>query len=200
MCHIRHVAQANKGKLVKSPVPLVSYLNCTTLPSILDLIFWISICKIKHTYTSLKKPMQRTLQTLTAIMYSRHRKEWQNGTEVYKTYHAFSSVFFPWWLIAHMRSWGRAHTADAGMKYKHWNTDSCKGGWKGMIILQEDGTLSFIIAGLEDGIWGRPKVMFGNHLATIGGEWKLVSWQRQCVELFCQQPSGQGCGWATDWW
>lgn len=39
-----------------------------------------------------------------------------------------------------------------------------------MSILREDGTLSFLIEGLEDGIWGRPEVMFGNHLATIGGE------------------------------
>lgn len=39
-----------------------------------------------------------------------------------------------------------------------------------MGILQEDGTPSFIIEGLKDGIRGRPEIMFGNHLATVGGE------------------------------
>lgn len=45
MCHIGRVPQPYKGKLVESPVPLVCYLHCPSLPPVHDLILGITIYK-----------------------------------------------------------------------------------------------------------------------------------------------------------
>lgn len=44
MSNISSVSQANKSKLVESPVSLVSHLHCPSLPPVRDLILRITIC------------------------------------------------------------------------------------------------------------------------------------------------------------